>query len=264
MAAIDDFNAVAGGIQQKKAEMQQATFDAEGNLQQGKHAFLAGEGAAQRMHEQAQLGSGQGHDMRMQMGRIAAADQLAGKARAHEMTLAGQQNEFNTAADHRKTGAAALLAGADPNVVNQALNASPGFQVNYSGVKVPQKLDQQRLEQVKPEIDATGNIVAPRGAFNPATGEYTFPGAGPGVQPQQSQAAAALSGSKGPAASAPGQIGSAFGASGTPINQDVDFHRGLLGQAKTPEEFDAHMLGLARSNPAVYDAIINSARARRQ
>lgn len=85
----------------------------------------------------------------------AAADRLA-KGHGYAMEQAAQKNQFDVAGDHRRTGAAAMLAGVQGSQLNNALNASPGYPVDYSGVQVPLRNSQQDAHQFITQSDATG------------------------------------------------------------------------------------------------------------
>lgn len=254
---------------QNKGNMDVTTANNAGQLQR-ENISQAGQTGREKMSNDASIKTtgmaNQGAMDRLVTGNTHAIDAATvANTRANE--TAKVANDFATAADHRKTSGAALLAGADPAQLNNALNPNPGMPVDYSGVKVPVKNNQvDQFQFIHQPADPTTQTPAAVIAGNKQTGQT--------VNVTPGQAAAALAGQPGTdrptrqaGAGAPQRDPAAAGDAFAQIYQDnpqrlqedVAFTTSQIGTVyKTPEEQKSFLMSLRQSNPTLFNMVYQS------
>lgn len=180
-----------------------------------------------------------------------AMDRLA-KGHGFTMEQATQKEKFDAAGDHRKAAAAALVAGAPGAQINSAMNANPGFPVDYSGVQVPLRNTQQDTHQFITQADSTGAQKVLVG--NKQTGQLAEAPAvaalSSGVQQPQQQSA----GKQQPAA--PDAYSKIYQDNPQRLQEDTASAAAQIGTVyKTDEEQLAYLNATRKTNPMLFQAL---------
>ena len=263
---------------QNKGNMDVTTANNAGQLQR-ENISQAGQTGREKMSNDASIKTtgmtNQGAMDRLVTGNTHAIDAATvANTRANE--TAKVANDFATAADHRKTSGAALLAGADPAQMNNALNPNPGMPVDYSGVKVPLKNNQvdniQFMTQPagldgSPAAIYVGNkqtaqvsLVTPEAAAlagQAADNRGNIPGFPTGqVDPNRA--------TRQPVAATPQRDPNAAGDAFAQVyrdnpqrlQEDAAFSVSQFETAhKTPEEQESYLMALRQSNPTLFQLV---------
>ena len=165
-------------------------------------------------------------------------------------------DQYNTASDHRKAAATALAAGAPGAQLNQAMNAQPGFPVDYKGVQVPVRNSQQDQYQFveqdmgpgQPKSIVVGNRQT--GTIAPAVSALAT-GQQAQAQPQPQPAATSTT----PAA-APDAFSKVYQSNPQRLQEDTEFAAAQIGTVyKTDEEQLSYLNSVRKTNPTLFLAL---------
>ena len=183
----------------------------------------------------------------------AAMDRLS-KGHGFAMEQATQKDKFDTAGDHRKAAAAALVAGAPGAQINSAMNANHGFPVDYSGVQVPLKNTQQDQFQFITKDNQAGQAQSVM-VGNKQTGQLVEAPAvsalSSGVQQQQSPAATVVG-----KPAAPDAYAKIYQGNPQRLQEDVASAAAQIGTVyKTDEEQLAYLNATRKTNPMLFQAL---------